>query len=132
MGSVSAVVYKELLLDHYRSQRYRGKVDAPTFTGQEYNPSCGDRIAFEGVVKDGIIEKLAFSGHGCVISQAVASLLAQSCCLQPVPDVMLMDAEKIIQMIGMPLGPTRLKCALLPLHALKNGLAAAQKDQPQP
>ncbi len=115
-------LYKELLLDHYRAPRNRGIVPAATFSSGEYNPSCGDSVGYNGIVLNSIITDLKFSGQGCVISQAVASILTEHCCAKTVAEIMLLTKEDILRIIGMELGPMRLKCALLPLEALQKGL----------
>ena len=115
-------IYKELLLEHYRNPRNRGNLDGADFSSQEFNPSCGDRIIFQGKVQDGIISELWFTGHGCVISQATASLLIEHSCNKSVDSAKILSADDIKSMLGTELGPTRLKCALLPLQALQKGL----------
>ncbi len=115
-------MYKELLLDHYKMPRNRGTIPAATFSSGEYNPSCGDSVCFSGIVLDNTVTELKFSGQGCVISQAVASILSEHCCSKTVAEIMLLTKDDIMNMIGMELGPMRLKCALLPLEALQKGL----------
>lgn len=115
-------MYKELLLDHYKMPRNRGTISAATFSSGEYNPSCGDSVCFSGIILNSAVTELKFSGQGCVISQAVASILSEHCCSKTVAEIMLLTKDDIMNMIGMELGPMRLKCALLPLEALQKGL----------
>lgn len=115
-------MYHELLMDHYRNPRNREKLSNPDFTSGQYNPSCGDAISIQGIVSAGNLDKLAFEGHGCVISQATASLLTQKVKGQSIVQVSSYGAEFVTNLIGISLGPTRLQCALLPLSALKKGL----------
>jgi len=115
-------IYHELLVEHYRYSPYRGTVNQPSFTINTMNPSCGDSITMAGVISAGTLEQLLFDGAGCVISQATASLLCQATVGKLLADVERYDTTDIIALIGMPLGPTRLKCALLPLDALRAGL----------
>ncbi len=70
-------LYQELLLDHYKNPRHYGVLDSPTFKSEEYNPSCGDKIEFYAVVDDSTIREIGFVSEGCIISKAVASILAE-------------------------------------------------------
>ena len=115
-------LYRELLMDHYRHPRNQGRLTDPDFTSGEYNPSCGDSVSFDGIVKDDVLAKVAFTGKGCVISLAAASLLSEHCKNMALDTILAMDKKEILKLIGMFLGPIRLKCALLPLHALQGGI----------
>jgi nitrogen fixation NifU-like protein len=115
-------IYREQLLDYYRNPRKRGTLKLPDFSSGMANPSCGDAVSIQGIMKGDLIEDCLFEGRGCVISQATASMLAEHAMGKSVPDIMALDAQKMQTMIGMQLGPTRLKCALLPLETLKKGL----------
>ncbi len=114
--------YKEELLDHYRFPRHKGKLLQPDFTSAQHNPSCGDHVWFEAKIADGTVVEIAFDGAGCVISQASASLLAVHVYGKPILFVTALTTADIIALVGIELGPTRLKCALLALHALQQGL----------
>ncbi|MDR3550263.1 MAG: iron-sulfur cluster assembly scaffold protein [Candidatus Babeliales bacterium] len=120
-------LYQEELMDHYRNPRNRMVLDLPDMASQEHNPSCGDSISFQGMVHSGTITQLAFDGKGCVISQGAASMLSQLCTDKTLESVALLDKEFIVTMLGIPLGPTRLKCALLPLQALQQAIAQYKK-----
>jgi nitrogen fixation protein NifU and related proteins len=116
-------LYKEELLDHYRFPRHKGKLIAPDFSSGQQNPSCGDQVCFEVKLADGCIAAIAFDGVGCVISQATASMVAELVKDKPILFVVALTAQDIQLLIGMSdLGPTRLKCALLSLYALQQGL----------
>lgn len=118
-------LYHELLLDHYKYPRHKGTLENPDFSSGQYNPSCGDRIAFQGKVSDGIITQIVFEGSGCVISLATTSLLSEHVINKPLSFVQNLTAEDMLKMIGIDeLGPTRLKCVLLPLEALQEGIKA--------
>lgn len=120
-------LYQDILIEHYRHSRYRGTLAHADFSSEEHNPSCGDSVSFTGIIRDGKITQLMFDGKGCVISQAAASLLIEQVCNKTIADVMQLDAAYMKQLVGIPLGPTRLRCALLPLEALQQGLASWQK-----
>lgn len=117
-------VYQAQLLDHYRNPRNKGLLPDANFATDEFNPSCGDRVMLSGLVTDRIIKKLGFEGKGCVISQATASLLTEYALGKSVSDLMALNADAMQKMIGVTLGPVRLKCALLPLEALQKGIAS--------
>lgn len=119
-------VYQAQLLDHYRNPRNKGMVSQADFASDEFNPSCGDRVAMSGTVKNNTVNLLGFDGSGCVISQATASLLTGHCVGKSVADIMAINAQAVIALIGISLGPIRLKCALLPLQALHNGINSLQ------
>ena len=109
-------------MEHYRNPCNKGVIKNADFTFGVNNPSCGDHIIISGHVKGGEVVRLAFDGTGCVISQATASLLTQEMLNQPIAKIMKFDKNFVLDMISMPLGPIRLKCALISLEALQNGL----------
>lgn len=115
-------LYKDYLLDHYRHPRNAGiLVDANCSSLQE-NPACGDVVSMTGRLEQGIMCEVKFSAKGCVICVAGASLLSEQitgCTLQ---EMVALDAQTMITLLGIPLGPTRLKCALLPLYTLHDAL----------
>ncbi|MBK8046451.1 MAG: SUF system NifU family Fe-S cluster assembly protein [Anaerolineales bacterium] len=114
-------LYREAILDHYKHPRYKGHLETPDFQYHDHNPFCGDEITIELKVKDGIVVDAAFDGHGCAISQATASMLMEEIIGMPVEEIKKMDKEYILELLGIELGPVRLKCALLPLKVLKAG-----------
>jgi len=114
--------YKELLMDHYRNPRNKGRIANPTFSTARYNPSCGDSVLFDVVLEGQIIKKIAFEGKGCVISQATCSIFTEYFVGKRIEDVLALTKEAIKDIIGMDLGNTRIKCALLSLVALQEGI----------
>lgn len=115
-------LYKDLLLDHYRNPRNRVTLENADFASQDSIPSCGDSISMQGTIKGAVVQKIAFAGNGCVISQATASLLTEYAVGKTVEQVLALNAEDIQKLIGMHLGPIRLKCALLSLYVLQQGI----------
>lgn len=115
-------LYKEELLDHYRFPRHKGKLVHPHFSSGQHNPSCGDQVCFEVKIANGTLVEVAFDGVGCVISQATSSMLAELVKDKPIQYVSALQSADILHLISMDLGPTRLKCALLSLYALQEGL----------
>ena len=120
-------LYQETLMDHYRNPRNHGSLTNPDFASGRYNPSCGDAISIAGRLEKGLVTACSFEGKGCVISQATASLLTQKVTGMRVGDIQSLDVDAILDLIGIMLGPTRLKCALLPLEALQGGIADLKK-----
>lgn len=119
-------LYQQQLMDHYRNPRNTNKVDSPTFATDQHNPSCGDSISMEGVVKDGILIAVSFKGSGCVISQATASMLTQMCLGKTVHEIMALTKDDVQKLIGIELGPMRLRCALLSLEVLQKGISQSE------
>lgn len=117
-------MYQALLLDHYQYPRHKGELLSADFSSHQHNPSCGDSVLFQGFIcTAGLLAGVAFQGSGCVISQATASLLSEHALGKATTQILLFNKETILLLIGMELGPTRLKCALLPLEALQQGIA---------
>ena len=114
-------VYQEELLDHYENPSNYGTLPNPDISHEEDNPLCGDRIRIDLVVEDDIIIEVRFSGHGCTISQAAASMLTEEIEGKSLTEIKKLSRDDILDMIGIPLGPVRLKCALLALKVLKAG-----------
>jgi nitrogen fixation protein NifU and related proteins len=115
-------LYRENILDHYKHPRNRGTLEHPDITFQDANPLCGDELRMDFQVKDGVIETVRFSGHGCSISQASASMLCERIEGQRLEDVKKLTKEDVLEMLGIELGPVRLKCALLALKTMKSGV----------
>jgi nitrogen fixation NifU-like protein len=115
-------LYRENILEHYKHPRCQGTLDDATGTYEDANPLCGDRIRMDFKITDGRIEKVRFSGTGCSISQASASMLCEAVEGRTLEEVRAMGREQVLEMIGIDLGPVRLKCALLALKTLKAGI----------
>jgi nitrogen fixation NifU-like protein len=115
-------IYQQEIMDHYRHPRGKGVLARADFETELHNPSCGDRIVWQARVEGSCLQELAFDGQGCVISQAVASMLVQRCLTKSLEMVLALDVAFIQQCVGARVGPVRLKCALLPLEALQEGI----------
>lgn len=116
-------MYREIIIERYKDPHYRGTLDPHDYTFEDENPLCGDQIRVDVRVDDaGMITEAAFSGHGCAISQASADLLIESILGKNVEDVKKMTKQDILDLLGIELGPVRLKCALLSLKVVKAGL----------
>lgn len=117
--------YRENIMDHYRNPRYKGRLDAPTVSHEELNPLCGDLIHIDLRIDDGKLVDARFDGHGCAISQATASLLMEEVVGKDVAEVGAITRDELLELLGVPLSPARLKCALLSLGVLRRGLHLA-------
>ncbi len=117
-------IYREQILEHARYPHNYGTLEGATCSHEEHNPLCGDRVRIDLLIADGVIADVRFSGRGCAISQASASLLTDAVKGMPVEAAKAFGKDDLLELIGIPLSknPTRLKCALLPLKALKVGL----------
>ena len=116
-------LYREVIIEHYKNPSYRGKLDPHDISFADNNPLCGDHIQIDlRVDKQGIITEAMFDGHGCAISQASADLLVESIIGKPLEEVKQLNKQNILDMLGIELGPVRLKCALLSLKVLKAGV----------
>lgn len=115
-------VYQALLMDHYQNPRHNKSVKNANFTSGSFNPSCGDIVSFEGRIENGILVAVGFSGKGCVIGQATASLLAEYALHKTVEQIIAFNESTIKNLIQVELGLMRFKCALLPLQALQKGI----------
>ena len=114
--------YRELIIDHYKNPQYRGELNPNDITFEDDNPLCGDHIRIDlRLDADGHVKEAAFTGHGCAISQASADLLMEAVIGKSLDDVKQMNRDDILEMLGIDLGPVRLKCALLSLKVLKAG-----------
>lgn len=115
-------IYQQRLIDHYRHPRYSGVLECPDFSSGVVNPSCGDSISLMGIIKDEVIISIAFQGSGCVISQAAASLLMETVIGLSLDEALAINSDRMCALVGIDLGPVRLKCALLCRDALHQAL----------
>jgi nitrogen fixation NifU-like protein len=115
-------LYREAILDHYRHPRHKGHLEHADIQFHDHNPFCGDEITVELKVEDGVVVDAAFDGRGCAISQATASMLMEEVIGKRVDELKSWDKEFILYLLGIEIGPVRLKCALLPLKVIKAGV----------
>ena len=125
--------YREVILDHYKNPRGQGPMESPDATAEGLNPLCGDEVLISVALgEDGeTIEEVKFEGRGCAISQAATSMLTELVQGRSATDVAALKKEELLEEIGIPLSPVRLKCALLGLGVLKVALHRA-KGTPLP
>jgi nitrogen fixation NifU-like protein len=115
-------IYHDLILDHYRNPRHHGELDGATNHSERHNPTCGDALTMDLLVKNGTIADIRFRGNGCAISQASASLLSEHIVGKPVAQAQALGKDAVLALLGVSLSPTRLKCALLALETLQAAL----------
>ena len=121
-------LYRDIILDHYRSPRNKGILDPADYTYEDVNPLCGDEIRIDVRVKDDKIDEIAFSGRGCAISQASASILMEMTDGKSLEEVKAITKEDLLEELMVPISPARLKCALLSLKVLKAGIYGVNHD----
>jgi nitrogen fixation protein NifU and related proteins len=116
-------LYRELIIDRYKNPMYRGLLDPHDISFEDDNPLCGDHIRIDlRVDEGGKVTEAGFDGKGCAISQASADLLVESVVGKSLDEVKALTKEDLLDMLGVELGPVRLKCALLSLKVLKAGV----------
>ena len=116
-------LYRELIIDHYKNPQFRGHLDPHEIYFEDDNPLCGDHIEVTlRVDANGKVTEGRFDGKGCAISQASADLLIESIIGKPGEEVKKLSKQDVLDLLGIELGPVRLKCALLPLKVLKAGV----------
>lgn len=116
-------LYRELIIDRYKNPHFRGSLDPHDISFEDDNPLCGDHIKIDlRIDGNDRVAEVAFDGHGCAISQASADLLAESIVGKSLDDVKQISKQDILDLLGIELGPVRLKCALLSLKVLKAGV----------
>jgi nitrogen fixation NifU-like protein len=117
-------LYRDYILEHYRRPHNFGTMDDATSSYEGANPLCGDRITLQVRVRDGVLDGVAFTGRGCAISQASASLLTDEVKGKPVDAAAKLGSSDVLDMLGIEISPARMKCALLSLDTLQHALGA--------
>ena len=116
-------LYRDEILEHYRAPHNFGTLESPDASYEGNNPLCGDRITIQvALADDDTVSDVAFSGRGCAISQASASLLTDEIKGQPVAAVKELTNQDVLDLLGIEISPARLKCALLSIDTLHHAL----------
>jgi nitrogen fixation NifU-like protein len=119
-------LYRELILDHYKNPRNHGLLEVADAQAEGQNPLCGDEISVSVRLDGDVIEEVGFDGRGCAISQAATSMLSDLVKGRTANEVAVMPKEELLDELGIPLTPVRLKCAILGLGVLKLALHKAR------
>ena len=125
-------MYRDYILDHYKNPRNSGELERATNSYSDSNPLCGDELTMSLRIDDGKVADVRFKGKGCAISQASASILTEEIKGKSLDEIKAIDRDHILQNLGIPISPARVKCALLGLKALKGaawGLSAWPGDE---
>jgi len=115
-------IYKEHIMELYKSPANYGRIENPTHEHTETNSSCGDEITMQLIVSDGKIADVKFHGSGCVMSIVSSSLLSDKIKGMPVSEAINLSKDDILELLKINLNPARLKCVTLCLYAVKNAL----------
>jgi nitrogen fixation NifU-like protein len=115
-------IYREQILDHNKNPRNKGTLENPQFTYQDVNPLCGDEIRVDVQTDGERVTDIRFSGRGCAISQAAASILTEMVDGQTLDVVKAISRDDLLDELGVPISPARMKCAMLGLKVLKAGI----------
>ncbi|MGH2561551.1 MAG: Fe-S cluster assembly sulfur transfer protein SufU [Thermomicrobiales bacterium] len=121
-------IYREIILDHFKNPRNKGVLDPADYSYEDVNPLCGDEVRIDVRVKDDHVDDVAFSGRGCAVSQASASILTEMVEGMSLDEVKALTKDDLLEEIGIPVSPARLKCALLSLKVLKAGIYGIGHD----
>jgi nitrogen fixation NifU-like protein len=126
-------LYRDYILEHSRRPHNFGLIEQPSASYEGSNPLCGDRITLQIGVHDGVVDQVGFTGRGCAISQASASLLTDEIKGKPLADVEGFRADDLLDLLGIQISPARLKCAMLSHDTLHHALAELHEgDAPKP
>ena len=116
-------LYRDYILEHYRRPHNFGPLEQPSVTREGSNPLCGDRLTLQLAVRDGVVEEGGFTGRGCAISQASASLLTDEIKGKKLDEVAAFGADDLLDLLGIDISPARLKCAMLSHDTLRGALS---------
>jgi nitrogen fixation NifU-like protein len=112
-------MYRDYILDHYKNPRNSGELPGATNTYADSNPLCGDEITMALLIDGDLVKDVRFKGRGCAISQASASILTEEIKGKTLDEVKAIDQQHILENLGIPISPARIKCAMLGLKTLK-------------
>src|SRR4249919_1678448 len=116
-------LYRDEILEHYRNPHNFGILESPTTSKEGANPLCGDRITLMlGINDDGTVEEVAFTGRGCAIRQASASMLTDEIKGKQLTDIVKMGSQDVLDNLGIEISPARMKCAMLSLETLQDSV----------
>ena len=112
-------IYREIILDHYKNPRNKGTLEPHDCTAEDVNPLCGDEVRIDLRFAGGVVSDVRFEGRGCAVSQASASILTEMIEGKSREELKALTKDDLLEEIGIPVSPARLKCALLSLNVLR-------------
>lgn len=122
-------IYQEKILDHYHSPRNTGVIKHPTHEHCANNPTCGDKICATLVIENDIIVDIKFTGEGCAISQAAASLVTENIKNDITENALKLTRDDIVNMLGIEIGIGRIRCALLGIETIQKAIQCGKIDK---
>ncbi|MEK6840101.1 MAG: Fe-S cluster assembly sulfur transfer protein SufU [Nanoarchaeota archaeon] len=121
-------IYRENILDHYKRPHNTGKLQHYTCSNRELNPLCGDELEIFLHIDNGRVKEITFIGKGCAISQASMSMLTDVIKGKLVREILTMTKDDIVNMLGIPIGAVRMKCAMLSLQTVHKSLKGVSHE----
>ncbi len=115
-------LYREEVMDHHQNPRNFGQMENPDISYSDYNPVCGDEVTMQAKMENGTIKEAMFTGKGCAISQAAASMLTMEIRSKSPKEALAMTQTDMLKIIRINPGPVRIKCAMLALRAMQKGI----------
>lgn len=116
-------IYREIILDHYKNPRNKGTLDPHDYSAEDVNPLCGDEVRIDLRLDNGVVSDVRFQGRGCAVSQASASILTEMIEGKSLEELKALTKDDLLEEIGIPVSPARLKCALLSLNVLRSSIS---------